>query len=124
PTVRAAAELSKNDSAAALQTLETTREWEPAAGFWTHYLRGQADLKLGKSTDAAVEFREILLHSGEAPLSILYPLARLGLAPAVAQTGDRAGAITAYHDFMESWKDADPDLAPFQSARTEFAKVK
>lgn len=76
PTVRAAAELTSGKAAAAIETLETTRPWEPAAGFWTHYLRGQAYVKLGRGADAAAEFRYIVSHPGEAPLSVLYPLAR------------------------------------------------
>jgi serine/threonine protein kinase/predicted Zn-dependent protease len=113
PTVRAAAELTNGSAEKAVETLETTRAWEPAAGFWTHYIRGQAELKLGRGSDAAVEFRQILSHSGESPQSILYPLAQLGLARASLQAGDRAGALKAYRDFTESWKAADPDLKGF-----------
>ncbi len=75
PTVRAAAQLKSGNAAAAVQTLEATRPWEPASGFWTHYLRGEAYLKLGRRADADAELRYITSHPGEAPLSVLYPLA-------------------------------------------------
>jgi hypothetical protein len=70
-----------------------------------------------------LEFRQILSHAGEAPLSILYPLAQLGLARAAAQAGDRSQALKAYKDFLESWKDADADLPILQSSRAEYAKL-
>jgi serine/threonine protein kinase/tetratricopeptide (TPR) repeat protein len=124
PVVHAAAELRNGNGDGALKALEATQAWEPAAGFWTHYLRGQADLKLGKASDAAVEFRQILSHSGEAPLSILYPLARLGLARASLQAGDRAAALAAYQGFLEGWRDADPDLADLRAGRGEVGKVR
>jgi serine/threonine-protein kinase len=124
PTVRAAAQLTAGNAEGSVASLDTTRTYEPAAEFWTHYLRGEADLKLNKVADATSEFQQILSHAGEAPLSILYPLAQLGLARAAVQSGDRAQALRIYPDFLNDWKDADPDLPIFQSARSEFAKLK
>lgn len=123
PTVRAAAELTEGNAEMAVGSLDATRAYEPAAEFWTHYVRGEAELKLNRGADAASEFRQILAHSGEAPLSILYPLAQLGLARATAQTGDRSHALKAYQDFLNSWKGADADLPILQSARAEYAKL-
>jgi serine/threonine protein kinase/tetratricopeptide (TPR) repeat protein len=123
PTVRASAELSDGNAERAIGSLDRTRTYEPTAEFWTHYLRGQAELKLNRGPEAELEFRQILSHAGEAPLSILYPLARLGLARATVQAGDRPHALEAYRDFFDSWKDADPDLPILQSARAEYAKL-
>ncbi|HEX7679909.1 MAG TPA: hypothetical protein VF713_17405, partial [Thermoanaerobaculia bacterium] len=123
PTVRAATELTDGNAERAVGSLDATRTYEPAAEFWTHYLRGEAALKLNRGSDAALEFRQILSHAGEAPLSILYPLAQLGLARATAQAGDRPHALEAYQDFLDSWKDADTDLPILQSARAEYAKL-
>jgi hypothetical protein len=47
-------------------------------------VRGLANLKLGKGAEAAIEFQKILDHCGRPPLSVLYPLAHLGLARAAA----------------------------------------
>jgi hypothetical protein len=80
-------------------------------------------VKLNRGADAASEFRQILSHAGEAPLSILYPLAQLGLARAAVQAGDRSQALKAYQDFLNTWKDADPDLPILQSARAEYARL-
>jgi len=123
PVVRAASELNDGNAEKAVASLDATRTYEPAAEFWTHYIRGEAELKLNRGADAASEFRQILSHAGEAPLSILYPLAQLGLARATAQTGDRPQSLKAYRDFLNSWKGADPDLPILQSARAEYAKL-
>ncbi|HXH95464.1 MAG TPA: serine/threonine-protein kinase [Thermoanaerobaculia bacterium] len=123
PVVRAASELNDGNAEKAVASLDNTRTYEPAAEFWTHYIRGEAELKLNRGTDAASEFRQILSHAGEAPLSILYPLAQLGLARATAQTGARSQSLKAYQDFLNSWKDVDPDLPIVRSARAEYAKL-
>ncbi len=124
PTIRAALELSHGNSAKTVDLLETTRAYEPAAEFWTHYLRGQAFLKLNKGSEAAAEFNQILGHRGEAPLSVLYPLANLGLARAAALSGDASQTRKAYEDFFAIWKDADSDLSVLLLARAENAKLK
>lgn len=123
PTVRASAELTAGNAEKAIASLDTTRTYEPAAEFWTHYLRGEAELKLNRGSEAGLEFRQILSHAGEAPLSILFPLAKLGLARAAAQAGDRSQALKAYQDFLDAWKDADADLPILQAARAEYAKL-
>jgi tetratricopeptide (TPR) repeat protein len=123
PVVRAASELTDGNAEKAIASLDTTRTYEPAAEFWTHYIRGEAELKLNRAADAASEFSQILSHAGEAPLSILYPLAQLGLARATSQTGDRSNAIKAYQGFLNTWKGADPDLPILESARAEYAKL-
>jgi tetratricopeptide (TPR) repeat protein len=123
PTVRASIDLTDGNAEKAVASLDTTRTYEPAAEFWTHYLRGQAELKLNRGSEAGLEFRQILSHAGEAPLSILYPLAQLGLARAAVQAGDRSQALNAYQDLLNAWKDADSDLPILQSARAEYAKL-
>jgi eukaryotic-like serine/threonine-protein kinase len=37
---------------------------------------------------------------------------------------DTAKAQTAYQDFLTLWKDADPDIPVFISAKAEYAKLK
>jgi tetratricopeptide (TPR) repeat protein len=108
-----------------LELLEAVRPFDhaPAAEFWPAYLRGEAQLQLGRYSEAVDEFRSILAHRGELIDSPLYPLANLGLARALASGGDRAGARQAYQAFFSSWKDADPDLLPLKEARLEFARL-
>jgi len=123
PTIRAAIEINRNNSAQGVQLLEATRRYEGAAEFWPQYLRGQAYLRQQKGAEAAVEFQKILDHRGEAPLSVLYPLAHLGLARAAAMAGDATKARTAYQNFLALWKDADQDLRVLQEARQDYAKL-
>ena len=124
PVIRAAIELNRNNPVQAVQLLEATRRYEAAAEFWPQYLRGQAYLRQQKGAEAAVEFQKILAHRGEAPLSVLYPLAHLGLARAAALTGDTTKARTAYQNFLALWKDADQDIRVLQEARQDYAKLK
>ena len=100
--------------------------WEAAADFQPQYLRGLSYLRLGKGAEAAVEFRKILDHKGQTDLlvSTLYPLATVGLARAVALSGDAARARKAYEDFFALWRDADSELPILIEAKNEYAKTK
>ncbi|HYV06802.1 MAG TPA: protein kinase [Blastocatellia bacterium] len=110
PTIRAAVELQRNNPGRAVELLEEARRYESAAEFWPQYLRGIAYLRLKSGNEARVEFQRILNNRGEATLSALYPLARLGLARAAALTGDMEKSRKEYECFLELWKNADPDL--------------
>jgi len=96
---------------------------EAAPEFWPQYVRGQAYLKLSKGAEAAAEFRKILEHRGWDPLSPLYPHAHLGIARALALSGDTSKSRKTYEDFFALWKDADPDLAALIEAKKEYEKV-
>jgi len=54
------------------------------------------------------------------PLGVL---AHLGLARAYALSGDTAKAKTAYQDFLNLWKDADPDIPILKEAKAEYSKL-
>ena len=71
-----------------------------------------------------LNFQKILDHRGEAILSILYPLAHLGVARAAALIGDREKSRQAYDEFFAHWQEADADLAVLQEARREAEKVR
>jgi serine/threonine protein kinase/tetratricopeptide (TPR) repeat protein len=120
PMIRAAMELSHGSAAKSVELLETTRAYEPVAELLSRYLRAQAYLKDNKPAEAEREYQEILNHRGEAPLSVLYPLAQLGLARVAAKTGDRTKARSGYEDFLALWKDADADLPLLQAAKSEL----
>ena len=57
-------------------------------------------------------------------MSLLYPLAHLGLARAAMLTNDPAAARTSYGDMLGIWKDADANLAPLKDARREQASLR
>jgi hypothetical protein len=76
------------------------------------YLRGLAYLDLKDGSNASEAFLKVTKNPGAAVAHRLqdYAQAELGLARARAMQGDTAGAKQAYHDFFNTWKDADSDL--------------
>jgi tetratricopeptide (TPR) repeat protein len=114
--------LRKGNAQAAIDLLEPTKRYEAAAGFWSQTLRGIAYLKLNQGAPAAAEARKILDHRGEAPLSLLWPLAHLSLARAATLQGDTNQARKSYQDFITLWKSADPDLPVLIEAKKEYEK--
>jgi len=124
PQIKAAIELRKNNVQAALELLEITKRYEPAAGLSPQTLRSMVYLKLGQAAQAATEARRILEQRGHAPLSSLWPLAHLTIARASAIQGDTAQARKSYQDFFALWKDADTDVPILVEANLEFEKLK
>jgi predicted Zn-dependent protease len=120
PVIRAGAELRRGNAEQAIEQLQESTRYEAAAEFWPQHLRGQAYLKLGRGREAAAEFQKILDHRGYAPLSPLYPLARLGLARAAARTGAAAQSRKACEAFFAAWNEADVDLPILREARREY----
>ena len=123
PPIRAAMELGRGNAAQAVIELEAVR-YEAPGEFWPQYVRGLANLKLGKGAEAAVEFQKILGARGQAPLSALYPLAHLGLARAAALQSDTTQARKSYQDFFALWKGADSDIPILNEAKKEYDKLK
>ena len=97
------------------------------------YVRGEAYLAAGQGKEAAVEFQEILDHSGIVWNCWTGALAHLGLARANAlqsrtsQGADadaaRVRGLAAYKDFLALWKDADADIPILKEAKAEYAKL-
>jgi len=97
------------------------------------YICGQTDLAAGQGKEAAAEFQKILDHSGVVWNCWTGALARLGVARANAlqaknsQGADsdaaRTRALAAYKDFLNVWKDADPDIPIYKQAKAEYAKL-
>jgi serine/threonine protein kinase len=118
------------------------------SNFYPVYIRGLAYLAAGGGTQAAVEFQKIIDHPGIILNYHLGALARLGLARAYALeagipagTGSRlhraahssaaaspnpellAKARSAYQDFFNLWKDADPDIPILKQAQAEYRQL-
>ena len=125
PVIEAAAVLKAGQPARTLERLEGVKRFDhsPVAEFWPAYLRGEAQLQLGRHSEAADAFQSIIDHRGEMADSPLYPLAHVGLARARASGGDHAGARQSYLAFFALWKDADSTLLPLTDARREFARL-
>ena len=87
------------------------------------YLRGQAYLALRDGLAAEAEFKKILNHRGIVRTCETGALAGLGLARADVLQGNASKAKAAYQDFLNLWKDADPDIPILNQAKAEYAKL-
>ena len=129
PTLNAAIELNKGNSAQALVSLEAAAPYElggpppfQTATLYPCYLRGQAYL-LSRNGSAAAEFQKLLSHRGLVVNFPLGALAHLGIARAYAMSGDGVKARASYQNFFALWKDADPDIPILKEAKAEYAKL-
>jgi hypothetical protein len=50
-------------------------------------------------------------------------LAHLQLGRAYAALSDTTAARVAYRDFLDLWKNADPDVPVLKQAKAEYAKL-
>ena len=50
-------------------------------------------------------------------------LAHLQLGRSYVLTGDKVRAKSAYQEFLQLWKNADPDILILRQAETEYAKL-
>lgn len=126
PSARASVEIQRHNPAKAIDLLRASTPYENGPfvfgqGFLPAYLRGQAYLSAGQGVAAAAEFQRILDHRAAAPFAPVYALARLGLARALALSGDRNKSRRAYEDFLSLWKNADADIPILNKARAEYA---
>jgi tetratricopeptide (TPR) repeat protein len=144
PAIQAQVALNgaKKNSASALTSLQAASPVEMGEiGFvanisclYPTYIRGEAYLAAGQGTAAAAEFQKILDHSGIVWNCWTGALAHLGVARAnglesrTAQGADadaaRVRALAAYKDFLDLWKDADPEIPILKEAKAEYAKLK
>jgi eukaryotic-like serine/threonine-protein kinase len=133
PTVRAKVALNKGDADGAIAILEATKPYELGQTTYSRfgwnamypvYVRGEAYLAAKRGAEAAQEFQRILAHRGVVLNEPIAATARVGLARAYAMQGDSAKARTAYEDFLDLWKEADPDVPILVGAKAEYAKLK
>jgi eukaryotic-like serine/threonine-protein kinase len=87
------------------------------------YARGQVYLAANQGAKAATEFQKIVDHPGLILNDPVGAVARLQLGRALAMSGDRAKAKSAYQDFLTLWKEADPDIPIFKQAKAEYARL-
>jgi len=129
PLVRALLSLQHNQPDQAIAQTESAIPYELASprGVAVAYavmaIRGEAFLRAHDGAKAAAEYQKILDHRGLDSVSVLYPLAHLGMARAYVLQGDTAKAKTAYQDFFAAWIDADPDIPILKQAKAEYAKL-
>jgi tetratricopeptide (TPR) repeat protein len=125
PQIRARQELQRGNSAKAIEHLRSAEPYQfgyIASGI-PAYLRGLAYLQLKQGTQAVAEFQKVLDRRGAIGASPYFTLAKLGLARALALSGDTAKSRKTYQDFFALWKDADPDIPILKEAKTEYARL-
>jgi eukaryotic-like serine/threonine-protein kinase len=130
PVVRAQNDLHQSRPSQAVEDLASAAAFELAnppeqssTTIYPAYVRGRAYVATGDGSKAAAEFQKLIDHPGMILNSPLGVLARLGMARAYKRAGDLEKSRSAYHDFLEIWKDADPNLVTLKQAKAEYAAV-
>jgi hypothetical protein len=137
PMIRAQVELNNGHARRAVQLLEQAKPYELSG--WSDvpiypvWVRGQAYLASGDGPAAAAEFQKILDHPGLMSNYVTGALAHLYLGRAralearslqgAAAENAKGKARAAYQDFLNLWKDADPDIPILRQAKAEYAKL-
>ena len=122
-TAKAAIALDRRNPAAAVEQLRTALPYDLATGNdgTSLYYRGLAYLELKQGKEAAAQFQKILDNRGAA--EFYWPLAHLGLGRSYTLTGDTDKSLAMYREFLELWKNADPDLRILKEAKTEYVQL-
>ncbi len=126
PVIRAACAIREKDWDAALKLLDPTVAFELAFSeaicvgmMYPPFLRGEAYLGAEKYAEAKAEFQKLVDHRGLVLNFILAPLARLGIARALAKQGKKAEALLSYDALFTLWKTGDSDLALLRAAKSD-----
>jgi tetratricopeptide (TPR) repeat protein len=136
PTLRALVVLNHNQPTNAVELLQTAIPYElgmtseggseyflGAGNLYPAYVRGLAYLASHRGVEAVGEFQKILDHRGIVISDPIGALARLQLGRAYVMAGDRTKAKIAYEDFLNFWKDADPEIPILRQAKTEYTAL-
>jgi serine/threonine protein kinase/tetratricopeptide (TPR) repeat protein len=128
PTLHAQIALDRNNSSKAIEFLQTAAPYElgnvgNVVALYPIYVRGQAYLAAHQGGKAVAEFQKIPDHRGVVINEPIGALAHLGLARAYALQDNTAKSRAAYQNFLTLWKDADPDIPVYLTAKSEFAKL-
>jgi class 3 adenylate cyclase/tetratricopeptide (TPR) repeat protein len=126
PTIRAQLALNRHDGSKAIEALQAATPYELGIVLFSLYpinVRGEVYLAAHQGNLAAAEFQKILDHCGVVRNEPIGALAHLGLARAYALQGNSAKARTKYQDFLNLWKNADPEIPILRQAKAEYAKL-
>jgi DNA-binding winged helix-turn-helix (wHTH) protein/tetratricopeptide (TPR) repeat protein len=125
PVVSALISLQRERPDAAIEGLAPVRPFEAGSRFALRpaLVRGLALAQAGRAAEAASEFQRIVDQRGAVPVDVIYPVAHLHLARALAASGDAEGSRRACQALLAFWKDADPDLPALDQARRGCAET-
>ncbi len=87
------------------------------------YVRGEAYLAAHRGAEAASEFKKILVHRGLVLNEPIAALAHLQLGRAYVLSGDAVKGRASYEEFLQLWKDADPNIPVLNQAKAEYASL-
>ena len=107
---------SRLDQAVALQAKMPKPIGRPYPVKGADELYGELLLEAGRAADAVRWFEQALVRTPNRSRAVL------GLARAAAQSGNAAKSRTAYTQFLENWKDADPGLPELAEARAALQR--
>lgn len=122
PRLRAALAMRKGKPLDAIAALEPATPYELAT-YEVLWQRAEAYRLAKQGEQAASEYQKILANPGIDPVDVLYPLAHLGLARALALQNKAAESRASYEKFFALWKDADADSPVLHEARLEYAHL-
>jgi predicted Zn-dependent protease len=123
PRLRAALAIERGKPLEAVAALEPAMPYE-LADYNVLMQRAGAYLQAGRPGMAVHDYLKVLANRGVDPVSILYPLAQLGVARAYAMENNKVVSRSEYEKFFNSCKDADADLPVLKQAHLEFARLK
>jgi tetratricopeptide (TPR) repeat protein len=128
PTIRAAIELQRHSPGNAIEILKVVipyqRGGSSLGNLYPTYVRGQAYLQAGQIQPAIAEFQGLVDQPFIVLNSVWGTLSRLQLARAKAKSGDETSARKAYQDFLEFWKDVDPEIPILKQAKVEYSELR
>jgi hypothetical protein len=132
PAIHGAISLAEGNPQKALEVLQAAEPYELGyhtvgsltLNLYPVYVRGLAYLALKQGPGAAAEFQKILDHPGIVLNEPIGVLVHLGMARAHALASDTGAARKAYEDFLDLWKDADPDIPVLKETRVEYERVR
>src|ERR1700685_628209 len=130
PVIRGQIALLSKNPTQAIKLLRDARRYElgqPAEAIslnvYPAFVRGEAYLAARDGSAALPEFQKILDNPGMSLNEPIAALAHLGLARASVLKGDDDKAQSFYRDFLQQWKDADPEIPVLKQAKAEYLKV-
>jgi DNA-binding winged helix-turn-helix (wHTH) protein/Flp pilus assembly protein TadD len=133
PTLRALLALDNGSPSEAVELLQVASPYEMGfsadsvvffGALYPVYVRGDAYLAEHHGTEAAAEFQKIIDHRGIVISDPIGALAHLQSGRAYGLAGDIPKAKASYQDFLELWKNADPDIPVLREAKAEHAKLR
>jgi tetratricopeptide (TPR) repeat protein len=122
PRLRAIVALDAHKPQDAVTALEPARPYQ-LRDFAVPWLRARAEFEAGQLDAAADDYRLILNNQGVDPIAPVYSLSHLELARVLAQQQKVDAARAEYKAFLNSWKNADANLATLAAAKKELASL-